>query len=506
MTVLFQILNRTLQSQNDDGSWGKSGNREETAYAIITLANVDSLPFVTPIAGQIESSISKGRKYLKTNGVLENMKLSPKEHVWRGKIAYGVENVSHSYVLAALNSPVPQFLLGPRVSDLVTIPVKRLGTFANFYAKLPMFSKMEIWKLKAWLIEGYLFLPDLEKMKLSLFSRAMIDDEKYFEYLPFSWTAPNGLESIHCGAQTLYDMMMLSLLNYQVDQLFDGIVVRGDLAIIGQLREAIEKLCSTQAGLSRTLTRSNTRTLTRMNTTASTRPPQPIVNGIKDDTSSLEQFDGNLYSQLKEFINYVLTYPRIQNAHNIDKSNLVHELKAYLLAQTQQCEDGIKIRRQNYAKVYSSAPSTYSRWVRNTGADYLSSQYAFAFLSCLVSNGEEGPTSEIRYIAQDCCSRLAVVCRLFNDYGSLERDRKESNLNSLMFPEFEGDEKSEIALRKELICLTKYERKCLETSFQELQEACGVRHRRLYEMTRLFYNASEIYTEVYEVRDLSKRI
>jgi len=201
-----------------------------------------------------------------------------------------------------------------------------------------------------------------------------------------------------------------------------------------------------------------------------------------------------------------LTYPRIQNANGIDKSNLLHELKAYLLAQTQQCEDGIKIRRQNYAKVYSNPPSTYSRWVRNTGADYLSSQYAFAFLSCLISNGAEGPTSEIRYIAQDCCSRLSVVCRLFNDYGSLERDRKESNLNSLMFPEFEGDEKSEIELRKELIRLTKYERKCLETSFKELQDVCGVRHRRLYEMTRLFYNASEIYTEVYEVRDLSKWI
>jgi hypothetical protein len=506
MTVLFQILTRTLQSQKDDGSWGKSGNREETAYALITLANVDSLPFVTPIAGQIESAISKGRKYLKTNGVLETMKLSPKDYVWRGKIAYGVENVSHSYVLAALNTPVPQFLLGPRVSNLVNIPAKRLGTFAKFYAKLPMFSKMEIWKLKAWLIEGYLFLPDLEKMKLGVFNRAMIDDEKYFEYLPFSWTAPNGLENIHCGAQTLYDMMMLSLLNYQVDQLFDGVVIRGDLVVIGQLREAIEKLCSKQVGLSRTLTRSNTRTLTRTNTTATIRSPKPIVNGIADDASSLEQFDGNLYSQLKEFINYVLTYPRIQNANNIDKSNLLHELKAYLLAQTQQCEDGIKIRRHNYAKVYSSAPSTYSRWVRNTGADYLSSQYAFAFLTCLISNGEEGPTSEIRYIAQDCCSRLSVVCRLFNDYGSLERDRKESNLNSLMFPEFEGDEKSESELRKELIRLTKYERKCLDTSFQELQEACGLRHRRLYEMTRLFYNASEIYTEVYEVRDLSKWI
>ena len=93
MIVLFQILTRTLQSQNEDGSWGKKGNREETAYALITLANVDSLPFVTPIAGQIETAISKGRKYLNATGALENLKLTPNDYVWSGKIAYGVEHV-----------------------------------------------------------------------------------------------------------------------------------------------------------------------------------------------------------------------------------------------------------------------------------------------------------------------------------------------------------------------------------------------------------------------------
>jgi hypothetical protein len=275
----------------------------------------------------------------------------------------------------------------------------------------------------------------------------------------------------------------LSLLNYQVDQLFDVVVTRGDLGVIAQLREALEKLCSKQRNV---------------------RTTRDLVNG-ETGQQSLSQSDQELYKQLKQFINYVLNYPRIQNASAIAKSNLLHELKAYLLAQMQQCEDGIKMRRQTFQKVYTNVPSTYSRWIRNTGADYLSSQYAFAFLFCLISKGEENaPSSEIRYIAQDCCNRLSVVCRLFNDYGSLERDRKESNLNSLMFPEFESDEKSETELRSELVRLTKYERKCLVASFEELKTACGQSHRRLYEMTRLFYNASEIYTEVYEVRDYSK--
>lgn len=92
---------------------------------------------------------------------------------------------------------------------------------------------------------------------------------------------------------------------------------------------------------------------------------------------------------------------------------------------------------------------------------------------------------------------------MFNDYGSFERDRKEYNLNSLLFPEFTVNTKSEKELRAEMLKLTKYERKCLALSFEELKSACGESYRRIYEMTRMFYNASEIYTEVYEVKDLN---
>lgn len=478
MVVLFQILSRILQQQNEDGSWGPLGSREETAYAIITLANVDSLPFVTPVAGQIEAAISRGRKYLKTLNALDEIKLTPKDYIWSGKISYGVENVCHSYVLAALNTPVPQFLLGPRVSALVNIPAKRLSSFAKFYGKLPMFQGVDTWKIKAWLIEGYLFLPDLEKARLGVFDRNGMDEEKYFEYLPFSWTGPNGLENINAGAQTLFDMMMVSMINYQVDEFFDVVVARGDLFTIAQLRRSIEKLF---AGIRVSLSRD-------------------VVNGVE----SLPDYDQEIYHQLEDFLNFVVTYPRIQNASDNDKALLQLELKAYLLAHTQQCEDSIKLRRQKLQSTYSTPPSSYMRWVRNTASDHLSAQYAYAFMVCLL--GEESdylPTSEMRFIAQDVCTHLSVICRMFNDYGSLDRDRKESNLNSLFFPEFDGNSKSDQQLRGELVRLTKYERKCLSLSFDELKMACGERHKRVYDMMRLFYNASEIYTEVYEVRDLS---
>lgn len=480
MVVLFQILSRVLQQQNKDGSWGSLGSREETAYAVITLANCDSLPFVIPIAGQIETAISQGRKFLKANSDLEDFKLTFSDYIWAGKVSYGVETVCHSYILAALNTPVPQFHLGPRVTALVNVPGKRFNKFVKFFATLPMLAQVEPWKLKAWLIEGYLFLPDLERMRLDIFGRECMDEDKYLEYVPFSWIAPSGLESINASAQLLFDMMMISMINYQVDEFFDGVVARRDVFTIAQLRTNIEHLFS-GSGLN-------------------ISPTKNAVNGVK----GLEYNDHDIYRQLESFLRFVVAYPRIQNASANDKAQLQLELKSYLLAHIQQCEDNIKLSCQIRQKMYDSPPSSYIRWVHSTASDHLSSNYAFAFLVCLLSRDDDFfPTSEIRYIAQDCCMHLSVVCRMFNDYGSLERDRKESNLNSMFFPEFNGEQQSDGELRKELVTLANYERECLALSFDKLKRVCRERHRRIYEMVRLFYNASEIYNEVYEVKDLS---
>ena len=396
MVVLFQILVRVLQQQNEDGSWGSRGSREETAYAIISLSNVASLPFITPIAGQIETAISRGRKYLKSIKASENIKLTPNDYIWVGKISYGVESVCLTYVLAALNTPVPHYSLGPRVSSLITIPVQRVSSFANFYAKLPMFVKVKPWILKAWVIEGYLLLPDLKEKRLEVFDRRGMAEDKYLEYIPFSWISANGLEDTQAGAQTLFDMMVISMVNYQVDEFFDGVVTKGDLLTIARLTSSIEKLFS---GLN-------------------IRQPSKIVNGFDALTAHYHDF----YRQLEYFMQFVVTYPRIQNASDHDKAQLELELKFYLLAHTHQSGDNLKFQLQSQQKTYITPPSSYMRWVRTTASDHLSAQYAFAFLICLLGNDQDYlPNSEIKYIAQDCCTRLSIICRMFNDYGSLAR-------------------------------------------------------------------------------------
>ena len=111
---------------------------------------------------------------------------------------------------------------------------------------------------------------------------------------------------------------------------------------------------------------------------------------------------------------------------------------------------------------------------------------------------------------QNLSTHLSVIRRIYNDYGSLKRDKQEKNLNSVLFPEFEGaaKRKSDAELKRVLAQISDYERACLKTSLDQLlavaQEQTGdVRGKRIHETVRLFYNASEIYSEVCEIRDLS---
>lgn len=64
--TLFRLLIRLLQLQNADGTWenGDSASGEQTSYAVITLVNLLSCPFIEPLHEKITEAIEKARAYL----------------------------------------------------------------------------------------------------------------------------------------------------------------------------------------------------------------------------------------------------------------------------------------------------------------------------------------------------------------------------------------------------------------------------------------------------------
>ena len=101
------------------------------------------------------------------------------------------------------------------------------------------------------------------------------------------------------------------------------------------------------------------------------------------------------------------------------------------------------------------------------------------------------------------------MCRLYNDHGSLSRDRKECNLNSVNFAEFHaeagGDPDSSAtdeALKAKLMELADYERRSLELAKGEMEK---VAEPRLVDVLRVFVDVTDIFGQIYVVKDIASR-
>lgn len=473
--MLFQILLRILEQQQPNGSWGTLESSEESSYAVIGLTYLACLPFVAPLSSQVDDAIQRGRAYL---GAPTGRELPNGKTIWVKMDSNGAENIRHSFILAALNTPIRHCIFGPQIDQLpLEIPMAKVDKFTKFFTALPLFKGVDEWRIRAWLIEGYLFMPELSNWRFEIFTEKGMNKDKYLDYIPFSFTASARFLKFNVSPQTQLNMMICFMLIFQADEFFDGYVVTGDLSTMARVRKSVEMIFSQlHAG-----------------------PKLNSVNGV----TSRDDFDQMIYHQLDRYVRFILSIPQIQKASKMDRAHLELEFKTLLLANIQQCEDNLRLKHQISTKVHTSPPCTYSKWVRSTAADHVTFPYSFAFLIATLSNGEDYLQNiRIRYAALDCASRIAVIGRMINDYSSLSRDRKEMNLNSVFFPEFEGDMKSDEELCVELMSLVSYERRLLDASFEELKPLCA-NSTKVYETVRFFNIVLEFFNQVYERRDIS---
>lgn len=97
-----QLLRHILQNQNTNGSWGELNSIEETAYAVVALANLGSHAVCGIENDQpIDVQVGRGKQFL-----LENWTPGSEnpDRIWTGKVLHGISYVGEAYVLAALES------------------------------------------------------------------------------------------------------------------------------------------------------------------------------------------------------------------------------------------------------------------------------------------------------------------------------------------------------------------------------------------------------------------
>ena len=520
--VLIGVLIHTLQSQNQDGSWGNVASGEQTAYAVMTLASISCLSWFEQLQNQVNIAIDRGRDYIKQVDVEP-----PKpEYVWVGKVSYGMNFVSQSYILAALKLNWPTRQLGPNVDHLVHIPLERTKELTKFYRQLPLFASTPDWMLLASVIEGYFFMPYLKRIRLDVFTRLGMQEDKYFEFIPSTWTTPSRLNGASLSPQILLDLMIISLLTYQVDEYMEGVVGKYFKNSIDDVRQVVEnisdksKTCfiagNSGSDASQDLDERNSAS------TANGTAKDATDVGLGETPVSLK----DVQTTLGHFVARIMQNDRVRKASQYDQENLRGELKAFLFAHLVSVEENVCLVEQNSCTdtdttSFQSPNGSFFAWVRSTAASHVACKPSFVFLSCLIGreSHECFPGVEAKYFAQDLNLHLATMTRMYNDYGSVARDRLEMNLNSVNFPEFGDDGKVNGLIngkeqgqtqsawgsesKPKLLRLAEYERDCFKTALSRLEH---ILTSRVTKALLAFCNTAEAYGQLYVVRDISARI
>lgn len=523
--ITLQILIRTLSSQSDSGAWKESA--EITAYGILTLKALVGLPWVRLAMGsKVDESIDLGSKYLDAN----NDSWTTPAVIWVEKVNYGSAILSETYCLAALKAKPSTPNWTSKVLDLCEAPLERLDRFCSFFAHLPIFEEEPMWRLRASIIEGYLLAPALRRAALEL-DIFPWQEGKYLEYIPFTWTTCNNVGGSALSTQTIIEMMVISLLNFQVDKWFEKSTedtrLQGDFealeTVIRQLftegtRERRRPMQPSGHHKRRQLSNVSSSLETNGNGAFHT---ETNGNGTFDSPTDGDEKVALLYEAkktLSNFIKCVLQKVSATSPPDYLTRRVLHELCTFLLAHVTQGEDNTRRAKldKEQQNSHAYAPTrTYYDWVRTSSADHTSCPYSFEVFRCLVSysacNGADCFSgTRAQYLAQDVCRHLATMCRQYNDYGSIVRDREENNLNSIDFPEFypaeteeEIDESRSLSgenAKQKLMEIANYERECLELAVKRLHSEVT---ESVWKAWKVFIDVTDLYGQIYVEKDIN---
>ncbi|PWY74297.1 hypothetical protein BO70DRAFT_398626 [Aspergillus heteromorphus CBS 117.55] len=218
--------------------------------------------------------------------------------------------------------------------------------------------------------------------------------DQYLEYIPIAWSSVNTALGFPLTSRTLWDMMVISMLNYQADENMESVV-------------ASPRHLSEPDALSREL------------------QPTPPLEDTTPTASLLEVGD-----VLLEYIHHIRQHHGVRKRPEAAHNHVVEEPE-----RSRQFQDA---SRSRYPKQDSRS---YFNWARTTGANNTSCPYSFTFFCRHISGTDPTRFSSVqeKYFARALGSHLATMCRQYNDYGSQRRDVAEMNLSSLDFPQFQSD-------------------------------------------------------------------
>lgn len=392
--------------------------------------------------------------------------------------------------------------------------------------------------------------------------------DKYLMFVPLTWTACGALYGGKAASpRVLYEMMLFSMLLYQADEYMEGVVEQELGTQLDKVRDLVSRVVrGGQAGPLLPLCRQEGGWQRENGVKRRRLTAEAELAAEAKSTAEAEFITALVDAErvLGKFVSYVIGHRSVIGSPMHLRTRVTGEVEAFLLAHLQQAEDNKRLRalgrengqrhgpqaggpedesrgstqersglangksattQQNGAPRPSKTGKTFYSWVRSTSAEHTSCPCAFVFFNCLLGSSSPraisfdlyGYSAKTGYVAEDLCRHLASMCRIYNDYASVSRDRAEGNLNSLDFADFHhsGEERSGAdaadvdAGKTQLMWIAEYERRGMEAAMTRLEEEIGGDNRlgrEVLDAVRLFISVTDLYGEIYVIRDLTNRV
>ncbi|GFF50386.1 copalyl diphosphate synthase [Aspergillus udagawae] len=479
--TLFQSLIRTLHTQNQDGSWGSSNSAEETAYAILILKSVTCFSFTEMIAARVKTAISKGLEFILTR----SQRSPTDDQLWLDKTLYAIPTVSDSYIMAAVQAEETINKLAEIPSKLVNISTITVYKMTEYFSQLPSQTQTPKWVIQASAIEAILLSDSLKT--LDVFSTGRRLGEKYIKFAACFWTlANNSSPGCLLSTRVIYSMAELSIGLFQEDDLMERSLASLPDSAIPMIVDYIDKLCHE-------------------------------TNLCKDhslhqclDEDNISNMDEEALHRVKAvrqnidlWFRFVLDENLTRNTSSSDRLDLQQEVKMATLAATQRARANRALSNgcghSDAEHITVRSGQNFYTWLHTSAVHDVKSAVVSKALICKIGNGGDVfITAKERYLAERLWRQMSVEGRLWNDVGSIERDRLTSNLNSVNFPEFSSPQSLKLDgdVRTQLLQLAEYEHKytlsCLNDLTQILENS-GRRTISLY--LQMYHRCCVIYNE-----------
>jgi hypothetical protein len=526
---LCNILLQTIATQQSDGSWNSS--IEETSYGIMTLSNPISLPWNTRLRKQLVDRIAQAQQYMTSRYPNDESN----KYLWVEKTMFQPSFLKTIYCALAMYSAPIEHKWSDEVTLHFNIPEKATRKMVDLLTALPIFKKSRLSCLDLIFVTAAHLSRFLRSVRHSVVQRDMIpmSEDKYLDYIAIIWVACNDIGKHVLPLETMQDMVFVSLLNYQIDELMECVVADLLDAKVAKLIADIQDKCRQSEGAT---SPGATEYSTRNECSNKRRRVEALTgNGVEkhEDQSSPE-----VLLTLQRFITYFQSHSTMARSPLAVQDLVSRLLARFLLAHIGHNKDNERLRKRRKHRhefISETALHTYFDWLHSTGANDTSCTFSFYFFSTLISKPGKSCFDGARagYFAQALARHLSAMCRQYNDYGSVDRDRQEANLNSLDFVEFrsaayevskfqetilngEGkgsvtngyDRKSKAGSKEqtkaELMKIVEFERASMELACQNLSRA--MESEQAVRNLKVLIDVTDTSGQIYVQRDIASKL